>query len=116
MARSRNTTSDQPNEAQRDEAATSSDSTSLISSSPIHDESKLSLEDEQAEIKDQADTLLGKDDPNEDDIRDRIKVKSTGSFLVYDPTTGLSAGETGGEMILTPFVQNQLDEGRLEKA
>lgn len=44
-----------------------------------------------------------------------VKVRATGDFLVYDPYTLDSVDREGGEMRLTAFVREKLDEKKLEK-
>lgn len=46
----------------------------------------------------------------------RVHVRAKGAYLVYDPYTADTVGQEGGEMRLTTFVKEQLEDGgRLER-
>lgn len=47
---------------------------------------------------------------------ERGHFKATGAFLVYDPYTMDCVGEAGGEMRVTQFVRDQLENGKLAEA
>lgn len=42
--------------------------------------------------------------------------KASGNFLVFDPYTLDCVGEDGGEMRVTQFVRDRLEDGKLVKA
>ena len=44
-----------------------------------------------------------------------IKVKATGAFLVFDPSTLDYVSEEGGEMRLTEFVRNKIADESLKE-
>lgn len=115
---SRTTSNAQENEGQRRPGETSAESTSLTSSeSTAAETGRLSAEEEQALIQTSVDKTLGNDTP-EDDGREKISVKTLGSYLVHDPTTGETV-EADGEstkVTKTPFIQAQIEAGRLEEA
>lgn len=114
MARtSRNTSSEQKNEAQRDEATTSADSTSMISGTRTAT-NRPSAEEEQAEIQKQADAMSGKEPEN--DAAEKISVKTLGPYMLQDPTTGDIVEQKGSEVIKTSWIVDQLEAGRIEKA
>lgn len=46
---------------------------------------------------------------------DKVKVRATGAFLVYDPFTQDVVSSEGGEMRNTEFVRTALENGKLEE-
>jgi hypothetical protein len=116
MARpSRTQSNAQESEAQRSDAKTSADATSLVSgsASSVEEQSRLSVEEEQAEIQASVDRTLGKED---EPAGEKIKVKTLGPYLIHDPTTGDTVEEDGSEVRLSGFIKDQLEAGRIAKA
>lgn len=106
----------QESEAQRSDAQTSANSTSMISTSSTTDASRLTAEQEQAQIQAQVDKTLGNKDEELPEGTKTVKVKTLGAYLLQDPTTGYSVSEKGDTVPLSPFIQKSLDDGRIEKA
>lgn len=76
-------------------------------------------EAELAEIKADVEDMTSEDGPAKDDAapdQEMIKVKTTGPFMLHDPTTGYSVTEEGDEVIKTGFIDSQLELGRIVKA
>lgn len=108
----------QESEAQRSNANTSAESTSLTSTSTVPAPAgQLSTQDELTQIQEQADLTVGKE-PDDNSGAEMITVKTLGSYLVHDPTTGDTVESDGQptEVIKSQFILDQLEAGRLEEA
>lgn len=108
--------SEQKNEGQRREGQTSAESTSLTSATATTDRGELTVEQELQEIQEQSDSMLGKDTANEG--KEKITVKTLGSYLVHDPTTGDTVESDGvaTEVVKSQFIKDQIASGRLAEA
>lgn len=107
----------QESEAQRSDAETSDNSTSLTSAQVPAPDGRLSTQEELDQIQEQADAQLGKDSDT-NDAAERIEVKTLGSYLVHDPTTGDTVESDGQptKVIKSQFIVDQLASGRLVEA
>lgn len=117
MARTpRTNSSEQKDEGQHTDGAPTGNDTSMISNPPaVNPTPRLSAEDERTEIDATLDRSLGTE-ADTAPASEKISVKTTGNFMLHDPTTGDTIRSEASEVRKSQFVMDQIEAGRAEEA